>query len=313
MLYELIIIGGGPAGITAGIYAARYRLKTLMITKDFGGQVARKAVPIENYPGFKEISGIELIQKFKEHLEKFKIDIEIDSVVKIEKTNGNFRVLTEKKQKQFEGKSVIIASGADPRPLKVPGENEFIGRGVSYCSTCDAPLFKNKTVAVIGGGNSGFEAAIALSRWAKKIYVLEYGEKVIADVENQELAQKTGKVETITSAVLKEIRGEKFVNSIIYQDRKSGENKELKVEGIFVEIGLQPASAFANDLVDFNERGEIKVDFETFQTKNPGLFAAGDVNIGKFKQIITACGEGAKVALSAYEYLKIKNEKWTRK
>ena len=302
-IYDLIIIGGGPAGMTAGIYARRNKIKTLLITKNFGGQMARKAVPIENYPGFKEISGIELIQKFKEHLEKFEIDIETGSVIKIEKVNENFRIFTENK-KQFESKTVIIASGADPRPLKVPGEKEFVGRGVSYCVTCDAPLFKNKTAAVIGGGNAGFEAAIALSKWAKKIYILEYGEKVIADIENQELAQKTGKVEIITGAALKEIQGDKFVNSIIYEDRKTGAKKELKVEGVFVEIGLQPASAFAQNLVEFNEKGEIKVDFETFQTKTPGLFAAGDVNVGKFKQIITACGEGAKAALAAYEFIK---------
>jgi len=303
MNYELIIIGGGPAGITAGIYAARYRLKTLMITKDFGGQIAKKAVPIENYPAFKEISGIELIRKFKEHLDKFKIDIEMDSVIKIERTNGNFQVFTQN-QKLFKSKTVIIASGADPRPLKVPGENEFVGRGVSYCVTCDSPLFKNKIVAVIGGGNAGFEAAIALARWAKKIYVLEYGERVVADIQNQELARKTKKVEIITNAALKEIKGDKFVNSIIYEDRKTGQEKKLEVEGVFVEIGSQPASAFAKDLVELNERGEIKVDFETFQTKTPGLFATGDVNVGKFKQIVTACGEGAKAALAAYDYLQ---------
>ena len=308
MVHDLIIIGGGPAGITAGIYAARQRLKTLLITKDFGGQIAKKAVPIENYPGFKEISGLELIQKFKEHLEKFKIETEMDSVVEIEKNDGNFRIFT-KEQKQFEAKAVIIASGADPRPLKVPGEKEFVGRGVSYCVTCNGPIFKDKIVAVIGGGNSGFEAAIALSRWTKKIYILEYGEKVIADIENQELVEKTGKVEVITNAALKEIRGDKFVNSIIYQNRKTGQDEELKVEGVFVEIGLLPASSFAKDLVELNERGEIKVDFETFQTKTPGLFAAGDVNIGRFKQIVIACGEGAKAALAAYDYLKTLNKK----
>lgn len=301
--YDLIIIGGGPAGITAGIYGARQRLKTLLITKDFGGQVAKKAVPIENYPGFKEISGMELIQKFKEHLKKFEIEIEKDSVVKIEKTDKDFRILTENK-KQFEAKAVIIASGADPRPLKVPGEKEFIGRGVSYCTACDAPLFSNKIVAVIGGGNSGFEAAIALSKWAKKIYILEYGEKVKADIENQGKVKKTEKAKVITNTALKEIQGDKFVSSIIYEDRKTGKKKKLKVEGVFVEIGLNPSSAFAKDLVDFNERCEIKIDFETYQTKTPGLFAAGDVNIGKVKQIITACGEGAKAALAAYEYLK---------
>jgi thioredoxin-disulfide reductase len=302
MIYDLIIVGGGPAGITAGIYGARYKLKTLLITKDFGGQIAKKAVPIENYPGFREISGLDLIQKFKEHLEKFEIDIEIDSVIKIGK-NENFSVLTEKR-KNFESKTVIIASGSDPRPLKVLGEKEFLGKGVSYCPTCDAPLFKGKTVIVVGGGNAGFEAAIALIRWAKKIYILEYGEKVVADIQNQELAKKTGKVEIINSAALKEIKGDKFVNSIIYEDRKTGRDEQLKVEGVFVEIGLMPASSFAQDLVEFNEKGEIKVDFETFQTKTPGLFAAGDVNIGKYKQIITAAGEGAKAALAAYECLK---------
>ncbi|MBZ9569742.1 FAD-dependent oxidoreductase [Patescibacteria group bacterium] len=306
MLYDLIIIGGGPAGITAGIYTARQRLKTLLITKDFGGQIAKKAVPIENYPGFKEISGLDLIQKFEKHLKKFETDIETDSVIKIEKINKNFIVTSENK-KQFKARAVIIASGADPRPLKVPGEKEFIGKGVSYCVTCDAPFFSNKTVAVIGGGNAGFETAIALSRWAKKIYILEAGLEVKADLENQEMAKETGKVEIITNSVLKKIQGDKFVNSIIYEDRKTREEKELKVEGVFVEIGLQPSTAFAKDLVEFNKRGEIKVDFETFQTKTPGLFAAGDVNTGKFKQIITACSEGAKAALAAYEYLKKQN------
>ena len=274
-----------------------------MITKDFGGQVAKKKVPIENYPGFKEISGIELLQKFREHLEKFKIDIEMDSVIRIEKENGIFRIFT-KNNKQFDSKTVIVASGADPRPLKIPGEKGFTGKGVSYCTDCDAPLFKNKTVAIIGGGNSSFEAAIALAKWAKKIYILEYGEKVVADVENQELVKKTKKVEIINNSVLKEIQGNKFVNSIVYQDRKTLRDKKLEVEGVFIGIGLEPASSFVGDLVEFNERGEIKVEFETFQTKTPGLFAAGDVNIGKCKQIITACGEGAKAASAACEYLK---------
>jgi len=302
-IYDLIIIGGGPAGMTAGIYAARYRLKALLITKEFGGQVAKKAVPIENYPGFKEISGSELIQKLKEHLEKFKVETREDTVIKIEKADFLFKVFTENK-KEFQSKTVIIASGADPRPLKVPGEKEFIGKGVSYCPTCDAPIFKDKIVAVVGGGNSGFEAALALSKWVKKIYILEYGEKVKADIENQELAKKTGKVEVIANAALKEIRGKDFVSSIIYEDRKMGKEKTLEVEGVFVEIGSVPSSAFVQDLVELNERCEIKVDFETYQTKTPGIFAAGDVNIGQYKQIITACGEGAKAALAAFEYLK---------
>ena len=316
MSYDLIIIGGGPAGITAGIYAARQKLNTLLITKDFGGQVARKAVMIENYPGFEEISGLELIQKFEKHLRKQKVEIVKDEVGKIEKIGKKFLVQTTGKNK-FESKTVIITAGADPRPLEVPGEKEFLGRGVSYCTVCDAPLFLNKTVAVIGGGNAGFEAAIALANYAKKIYILEYGEKVKADTENQERVKKTGKVEVITNAQIGEIKGRhppatlpgkagapKFVNSLIYLDRKMGKEINLAVEGIFIEIGSQPATSFVKDLVEFNEKDEIKVDPFTGQTSCAGLFAAGDADNVPYKQIVIAAGEGAKAALSAYEYLQ---------
>ena len=314
-IYDLIIIGGGPAGITAGIYAARQKLNTLLITKSFGGQVAKKAVAIENYPGFAEISGLELIRKFEKHLRKFtplnrceanltgQVDIERDEVIKLKKIGKKFFVRTKSKH-QIQAKTVIIASGADPRPLEVPGEKDFIGRGLSYCPTCDGPLFEGKTVAVVGGGNSAFEAAIFLAKIAKKIYILEYGEKVGADEINQGRVKKTKKVEIITNATLKKIQGEQFVESIVYQDQRSKKEKTLPVEGVFVEIGSQPATSFVKDLVDFNEKDEIGVDFETFQTKTPGLFAAGDVNVGSYKQIITACGEGAKAALAAYNYIK---------
>jgi len=301
--YDLIIIGGGPAGVTAGIYAARQKLNTLLITKSFGGQVARKAVAIENYPGFEEISGMELIKKFEKHLRKQKVDIERDEVTKLKKIGNHFFVQTKSKNR-FQSKAVIVASGADPRPLEVPGEKEFIGKGLSYCVTCDGPLFEGKTVAVIGGGNAGFEAAIALSNWAKKIYILEFGEKIRADETNQEIVKKTGKVEVITNAEVREIQGAQFVNSLIYQDRKTKKEIKLPVDGIFVEIGSQPATSFVKGLVDFNERDEIKVEFETFQTKTLGLFAAGDCNVGTVKQIVTAAGEGAKAALATYNYLR---------
>jgi thioredoxin-disulfide reductase len=303
MLYDLIIIGGGPAGVTAGIYAVRQKLNTLLITKDFGGQVARKAVMIENYPGFEEISGMELIQKLEKHLRKQKIDIERDAVKEIKKIGQKFIVITKSKTK-FESKAVIVASGADPRPLEVPGEKEFLGRGVSYCTVCDAPLFSNKIVAVIGGGNAGFEAAIALSNWAKKIYILEYSEKIGADLENQERVKKTGKIEIITNAIVKEIKGKEFVKALIYQDRKSQKNINLPIEGIFIEIGSQPATSFARDLVEFNEKDEIKVNPFTGETSTPGLFAAGDADNVPYKQIVIAAGEGAKAALSAYDYIK---------
>lgn len=302
-MYDLIIIGCGPAGATAGIYAARQRMNTLLITKSFGGQVAKKATAIENYPGFETISGLELIQKFEKHLKKQKIDTEIDEVVRMEKKEEIF-FLTTKNKKIFESKTVIIASGSDPRPIKIPGEKDFLGRGVSYCTVCDGPAFSGKTVAVIGGGNAGFEAATFLANYAKKIYILECGSEIKADSVNQESAKRTGKIEIITCAVLKEIKGEKFVSSLIYQNSKTKKDTNLSVEGVFVEIGSQPAVSFVQDLVEFNERNEIKVDYETFQTKTPGLFAAGDVNVGKYKQIVTACGEGAKAALAAYDYLK---------
>ena len=314
-IYDLIIIGGGPAGITAGIYAARQKLNTLLITKSFSGQVAKKAVAIENYPGFAEISGMELIRRFEKHLRKFtplnrcganltgQVDIERDEVTKLKKIKNGFLVVTKSKNR-FEAEAVIVASGADPRPLEVPGEKKFIGRGVSYCVTCDGVLFEGKTVAVIGGGNAGFEAAIFLAKIAKKIYILETGPKIRADQTNQEIVKKTGKVEIITNAALKKIQGEQFVKSIVYQDQRSKKEKTLPVEGVFVEIGSQPATSFVKDLVDFNERDEIGVDFETCQTKTPGLFAAGDVNVGSYKQIVTACGEGAKAALAVYEYLQ---------
>lgn len=309
--YDLIIIGGGPAGITAGIYAVRQKMNTLLITKEFGGQVARKAVMIENYPGFEEISGFDLIRVLEKQLRKQKIDIERDEVKEVKKVGEKFIVITKSKNR-FESKTVIVASGADPRPLEAKGEKEFLGKGVSYCVTCDGPLFENKVVVVVGGGNAGFEAALYLSKIAKKIYILEFSEKVRADAENQERAKKTGKVEVITQAMVKEIRGRNFVESLIYQDRVTGKEKELKVDGIFIEIGNLPATSFVKGLVDFNERDEIVVEFETMATKTPGLFAAGDCNIGRYKQIVTACGEGAKAALAAYDYLenlkKKKNE-----
>ncbi|MBU2578494.1 FAD-dependent oxidoreductase, partial [Patescibacteria group bacterium] len=198
-IYDLIIIGGGPAGITAGIYAARQKLNTLLITKSFGGQIARKAVAIENYPGFEKISGLELIKRLEKHLRKQKIDIERDEVTKLKKIGNRFFVQTKSKHR-FQSKAVIVASGADPRPLEVEGEKKYIGRGLSYCPTCDGPLFEGKTVAVIGGGNAGFEAALALSNWAKKIYILEFAPKVGANTENQDSPVRMSHLFSITAS-----------------------------------------------------------------------------------------------------------------
>jgi thioredoxin-disulfide reductase len=302
--YDLIIAGGGPAGITAGIYSARQGLDTLLITESFGGQLTKKAVLIHNYPGFKKIAGLELAKKFEEHIKSLNIDIQEEKVLKVQKNNLNFIVSTKKKK--FQGKSVIIATGAKARKLEVKGEEEFLGKGVGYCVVCDGALFAGKRVAVIGGGNTGFEAAQFLSKIAKKIYILEYSSKVKADKKNQEIIKKDKKVEILTSAQLKEIKGEQFVNSLIYKDREENKDIELKIDGVFIQAGLETTHPDLGDLVDFNSQDQIIFDLENHKTKTPGLFAAGDVGIGKFKQIVIACGEGASASLSAFNYLKDK-------
>jgi len=308
MIYDLIIIGGGPAGITAGIYAGRQKMKTLLMTKEFGGQVAKKATEICNYPGFEKISGIELIDKFVEHLKKQEsVEIKFAEVEKIEKQSDIFTITTTENEK-IQSRAAIIATGADPMPLEAIGEKEFIGKGVSYCVTCDGPVFRNKTIAIIGGGNAGLEAALFMVNYASKIYILEFGPEINADHENKNDIAKSNKIEIIKNASVKEIKGKTMIDSLVYQDNISKENKTLEVQGVFIEIGSQPATALAKGLVDFTKRDEIIVEPETFGTKTPGLFAAGDDNSGPYKQIVTAAGEGCKAVLAAYDYLRKLNQ-----
>ena len=303
MIYDLIIIGAGPAGISAAVYAARQRLTMLIISKDIGGQVAKKAVDIENYPGFDKISGPALVDLYQKQLKANNLEVTQDEVLNIEKKDGKFFV-SVKSNNVYEAISVIIASGAESRLINVPGEEEFSGKGVSYCSLCDGPIFKDKIVAVVGGGNNGFESALFLSNYVKKVYILEYSDTVKADQENQELVTKEKHIEVITSAKVVKIEGKVFVNSITYQDVTSGKEKILEVSGVFVEIGYKPSTSFLNDLVEYNDNKEIVFDPKTLATKTPGLFSAGDCNVSKYKQIVMASGEGAKAALSAYGYIK---------
>lgn len=304
ILYDLIIIGGGPAGMTAGIYASRQKMKTLLITKDFGGQMARKTIAIENWPGNIEISGKELIKNFKNHIESCEVEIlKQDKVSKVIKKNETFEVKVGG-NKKFSSKSVIIATGADPRPLEIPGEKEFIGKGVSYCVLCDGPFYKDKITAVIGGGNAAFEAVLFLVNYAKKIYVLEYQDQIPAFKDLQDKALATGKVEIITGVASKEIKGGKLVEELIYENRDSKKDKTLRVDGLFIEIGNSPATALVKEMVDFSKYDEIVVDHETCATKTPGLFAAGDVTDVFPKQIVVAAGHGCKAAVNAYKYLK---------
>jgi len=308
-MYDLIIIGAGPAGVSAGIYAARQQLKILIISKDIGGQVAKKAVDIENYPGFEKISGPDLVELYKKQIKSNELEVLVNEevvAVNTQITNHKSQIFVVKTAsgKEFEAISVIVTSGAKSKLINVPGEEEFAGKGVSYCSLCDGPIFKNKIVAVVGGGNNGFETALFLSNYVPKVYVLEYGEKINADAENQELVAKNSNIEIITNAQVTRIEGKIFVNAIFYKDRVSGDEKKLDVAGVFVEIGYSPATNFLGDLVELNDKKEIVFNPETLETKTPGLFSAGDCNVSRYKQIVMASGQGALAALSAYNYIK---------
>ena len=301
-MFDLIIIGGGPAGITAGIYAARKKLNTLIITKEWGGQII-KASDIQNWPGEKSISGTDLMNKIVEHLKEFEIEIREDrEVINLEKKDDNFLVRDDKDE-EHQAKTVIIATGKIPRSLDIPGEEEFKGKGVSICSTCDAPMFKDKEVAVVGGGNAGFDAALDLTKYAKKIYILEFLEQMRGDSTTKEQLEKTSKIEFYTNIAVKEIRGTSFVESLIYENRDTGKDTEIKVQGVFVAIGMEAKAGFAEGLVVFNKIGEIEVDKHN-NTKTPGLFAAGDITDVKYEQIVIAASEGTKSTLAAHDYLK---------
>lgn len=302
-IYDAIIIGGGPAGITAGIYLARKRVLTLLITRDFLGQVAKTGL-IDNYPGLPNITGPELMQKFKEHLKKFEIEIlEGEVVTEVRKKDKVFQVITFNK-KSFFAKTLIIATGGEYRKLGIEGEKEFLGKGVSYCPICDAPFFKDKQVVVIGGGNSGFQAALELAKYAKKVYLFEKSNTFRADEILQEEVKKNPKIETHLNTELKKIIGDEKVQAVIFEDLLNEKTYQMPCSGVFIQIGAIAATSFLKKLCKFNRAKEIKVNPRNFQTSVPGIFAAGDVNAGKYKQIIIAAGEGAVAALSAYEYLK---------
>jgi alkyl hydroperoxide reductase subunit F len=303
-MYELVIVGGGPAGTSAGVYAARKKIKTLLITESFGGQ-SIVSDNIENWIGTKSISGLELAKSFEEHV-KAQSGIEIidgDLVETIEKAESGFKLKT-RRGKEIETKTVLVASGSRRRKLDVPGGSEFEGKGVVYCSTCDAPLFQDKTVAVIGGGNAGLEAVIDLFPYAKKIYLLERNEMLRGDPETEEKLRIDPRVEIIFRVNMKEVFGVEFVNGLKYEDAESGEERELAVDGVFVEIGIVPNTDLVGDLVEKNKAGEIVVDHKTQRTSSEGIWAAGDVSDVLYKQNNISAGDGIKAVLNVYSYLE---------
>ena len=299
--YELIIIGAGPAGMTAVVYAARKKLKTLLVSKDLGGQPLLTS-EIENYMGYQYVTGPELVAKFHEQVKQYPIDILIGEEVEELSAGDRQFTVTTKGGKRFVGKAVIIASGKRSRELNVPGERELVGRGVSYCAVCDAPLFTGRDVAVIGGGNSALTAVADLIKIAAKIYLVNRFKALRADPILVEKAEASEKVVPFLGYAVEEILGEGRVRGIIIESRETGQAEELAVEGVFIEIGLIPNSEFTQGVVELNESGEIVVDCSC-RTSVPGIFAAGDVTNVSEKQIIVAAGEGAKAALSAYRYL----------
>ena len=293
--YDVIIIGAACAGLSAGLYAGRRALKTLILSKDIGGQAAITA-EIENYPGAGTVAGSVLMLKFKEQAEKVGAKIILDGVTKIEKAGNEFVVFTEKEQ--YGALSIILAFGLSHRQLNVPGEKELTGRGVAYCATCDGPLFRGKTVAVVGGGNSAFDAADYLGELCEKVYLLVRTDKFRADQVLIDSVNARKNVEIITDVQIKEIVGAKRVEKIILNS-----GSELVLQGVFIEAGYEPQTKFLGDLVQLDDRGQIVVDMEA-RTSEPGIFAAGDVTNVIFKQAVISAGEGAKAALSAARYVQ---------
>src|SRR3989338_5833956 len=305
MIYDIIIIGGGPAGSAAAIYTARKRLKTLLLTDSFGGQ-SIVSDDIQNWIGEPHISGFDLAQKFENHVRAFPDIVDIktsEKAVEVKKINNDFEVRTEE-GKTYQGKAIILAAGARRRKLGISGEEKFNGKGVAYCSTCDAPLFSGKKVAVVGGGNAGLEAAVDLFPYAAEVYLLEYGESLKGDPVTQEEIKKNPKFKgAILNAQATEVLGGAFVSGIKYKDKKSGEEKVLEVGGIFVEIGSVPNSEMVKGLVDLDKYGQVIIDSKHASTSKPGIFAAGDITDDPYKQNNISAGDAVKAALGAYNHL----------
>lgn len=300
-MFDMIIIGAGPAGLSASVYAARKQMKTLLISVDIGGQI-NTTLGIENYLGYQFIEGPDLIDKFNTQIDKYPIEQEIGSkVTRLNKVKGGFQTITED-GKKYESKVAVFAAGKKPKKLNIPGEAEFTGKGVSYCAICDGPVFAKKRVAVIGGGNSALEAVLDLIKIAEHVDMVSLtqltGDQVLIDqlkgVKNLAiyLEYKTQQVE-----------GEGFVTSLTIEDIKSKERKKLDVSGVFIEIGMVPNSEPVKHLIKLNKFGEIPVNCSC-ETELVGLYAAGDVTNVPEKQIVVAAGEGAKAALQAHRYLQ---------
>ncbi|WP_321417059.1 thioredoxin-disulfide reductase [uncultured Methanomethylovorans sp.] len=297
-MYDLVIIGGGPAGLTAGIYAVRYGLDTVVIEKEvLPGQIAATDM-IENYTGFTAISGPELMQKFKEHAEGAGVKIESAHVSLVRSETEKKMVVTD--NGNFEAKAVIIATGANPKKLGIPGEDELLSKGVSYCATCDAPFYKGKTVMVVGGGDSALTDALILSNIAKKVYIVHRRDKLRACAILQQRVSKKSNIEIIWDTIPERIEGKTKVENVVLRNMKTENVSSTSADGVFIYVGIHPNTEFIN--VDKNISGFIVTD-EKLRTSVAGIYAAGDCRNISIRQVVTAVADGAMAAVFAHEYI----------
>jgi len=307
-MFDVIIVGGGPAGLTAAIFTSRRGLNTLVISKEFGGQVINTS-HIENYPGFKKIEGLELMKMMEEQVKGLGVPIYADGVKELEENKNKFSVKTDE-GKKYETKAVIIASGKSPRRLDVPGDDKFDEKGVSYCVNCDGPLYKGEVVCVVGGGNSALDAALFMSDIGKKVYLIHRRDEFRGFEAFVNQLKKKKNVEFILNSTVKEFKGDKMLKSAVLEDVNTHKIREIEVAGAFVEIGSEVQTGFVKHLVKLQEQNHIIVNekCETYYPNSdrvrPGIFAAGDVTDAPFKQIIVAAGQGAIAGLQAYNYVK---------
>ncbi len=305
-MYDLIIIGGGPAGVAAAVYAARKRLKTVLIAEEIGGQ-STVSEGIENWIGTPKVHGTELAKLFKTHLDAVKGDVVTlaigERVTALTKADGGFTAIT-KSGKEYQARAVLVASGAGRRKLNVPGAEKFENKGVTYCASCDGPLFGGMDVAVVGGGNAGFETALQLLAYAKSVTLLHRHKEFKADAVTIEKARAHANMRIIAHAEPTAVLGEQFVSGLKYTDKDSGEEKELAVSGIFVEAGVLPNTDFAGDLLELDAVKRIKADPRNQRTSIDGVWAAGDCTDELYHQNNIAAGDGVKALEDIYLWIK---------
>ena len=306
--YDIAIVGGGPAGLSAAIYAARGGLKTVVFEKVMiGGQIVVTA-DVENYPGFEEnITGFKIVEKMQKQAEKFNAEFKLEEVKAIG-TEGLCKVV-ETSKSQYKVKSVIVATGAHPRKLAVPGEDKYTGRGVSYCATCDGALYRNKIIAVVGGGDSAIEEAIFLTKFAEKVYIIHRRDELRAVKIVQERAFKNDKIEFIWDSVVQAIEGGNFVEKVILYNKKTEKISEVPVHGVFIYVGIIPNSGLLESRIKFDRQGFIETD-NSMHTEIPGVYAAGDVTHKVLRQIVTASSDGATAAFSAEKWIEENKDKF---